>query len=282
MLLAMHHIVSDGWSMGVLVREVAALYPAFRKGRPSPLPELPVQYADFSVWQRDWLSGEVLERELNYWRERLAGAPPVLDLPTDRPRPAVRSIHGSRCEMRLSPELTAELSSFSRSHAVTLFMTLLSAFQVLLSRFCGQRQVTVGTSIAGRNRPEVEGLIGFFVNTLVLRADIGRASNFAGLVSQVRQETLDAYAHQNLPFEKLVEELAPERSLAHTPLFQVGFSLQNTPLEELVLPGVRLAPLSMQETAAKFDVDMVCAETPEGIAGSLAFATDLFDLSTMV
>ena len=282
LLLAMHHIVSDGWSLGVLVREVTALYTSFLEDRPSPLPELPVQYADFAVWQRGWLTGETLERELSWWRERLAGAPPVLDLPTDRPRPAVRSPRGSSCTLALSAELTAELAAFSRRHVVTLFMTLLSAFQVLLSRSCGQSEVVVGTPIAGRNRLETEGLIGFFVNTLVLRAEIGNAASFAGLVSQVRQETLDAYAHQDLPFEKLVEELAPERSLVHTPLFQVGFALQNAPLGEISLPRLWLTPLSLPETVAKFDVDMTFAETPEGIAGALTFASDLFDRATMV
>ncbi len=282
MLLAMHHIVSDGWSLGVLVREVAALYTAFLEDRPSPLPELPVQYADFSVWQRNWLSGEVLAGEIGYWRARLLGIPAVLDLPTDRPRPAVRGSRGSSCDMALSPALTLELAIFSRRHGATLFMTLLSAFQALLSRFCGQREVAVGTPIAGRNRFETEGLIGCFVNTLVLRVNLGNASTFEELVDQVRHETLDAYAHQDLPFEKLVEELAPERSLAHTPLFQVGFALQNAPLGELSLPGVRLTPLPTPETVAKLDVDMTFAETAEGLAGSLTFASDLFDRSTMV
>ncbi|HEY2737543.1 MAG TPA: condensation domain-containing protein, partial [Thermoanaerobaculia bacterium] len=280
-LLAMHHIVSDGWSLGVLVREVAALYPAFSAGLPSLLPELPVQYADFAAWQRSWLSGEVLAVELAYWRERLAGAGPVLALPVDRPRPAVQSFRGSTRGLSLSPPLAADLLGFSRRQGATLFMTLLAAYQALLARVCGESDVAAGTPIAGRNRLETEGLIGFFVNTLVLRTDLANVANVTDLLALVRRETLDAYAHQDLPFEKLVEELAPERSLAHTPLFQAGFALQNAPVGELALPRLRLAPWDIEEKTTKLDLDLTLVEVPQGLAGSLAYATDLFDASTI-
>jgi amino acid adenylation domain-containing protein len=280
-LFTMHHVVSDGWSLGVLVREVTALYPAFSAGQPSPLPELPVQYADFAAWQRAWLSGEVLEAELAFWRERLAGAPPVLDLPIDRPRPAVKSSRGAVCDLSLPRSLSTGLAAFSRRHGATLFMTLLAAYQALLARICGQSDVSVGTPIAGRNRLETEGLIGFFVNTLVLRAELGQAGSFAELLALVRRETLDAFAHQDLPFEKLVEELSPERSLAHTPLFQAAFVLQNAPMGDLALSHLRLTPLVVEERATKFDLDLMFVEGTAGLAGNLAYASDLFDRATI-
>ncbi|HEY2740284.1 MAG TPA: amino acid adenylation domain-containing protein, partial [Thermoanaerobaculia bacterium] len=279
-VFTMHHIVSDGWSLGVLVREVTTLYPAFAAGRPSPLPELPVQYADFAVWQRGWLSGEVLEAELGYWRDRLAGAPPVLALPIDRPRPAVQSSRGASCDLVLSRSLSADLAAFSRRHGGTLFMTLLAAYQVLLSRICNQSDVTVGTPIAGRNRLETETLIGFFVNTLVLRADLRRAASFTELLALVYRETLDAFAHQDLPFEKLVEELAPERSMAHTPLFQAAFVLQNAPMGDLALSGLRLTPLMHEEKTTKFDLDLLVVQG-ERLSGNLIYSVDLFDRSTI-
>jgi hypothetical protein len=233
----MHHIVSDGWSLGVLVREVTALYAAFAAGLPSPLAELPVQYADFAAWQRSWLAGEVLDGELRYWRERLSGAPPVLELPADRPRPAVQSFRGAARPLSLSPELSGALITLSRREGATLFMTLVSAWSALLSRLTGQADFTLGTPVAGRRRLEIESLIGFFVNTLVLRPDLSAAPRFTELLSRVRREALDAYAHQDLPFERLVEDLAPERSLAHTPLFQVMFAWQqNAAAGDFALP----------------------------------------------
>ncbi|HKH46385.1 MAG TPA: amino acid adenylation domain-containing protein, partial [Thermoanaerobaculia bacterium] len=281
MLVAMHHIVSDGWSLGVLVREVTALYTAFSLGLPSPLAELPVQYTDFAAWQRSWLAGDVLEGELQYWRDRLSGAPPVLELPTDRPRPAVQSFRGAVRPLSLSPGLSAALASLSRREGATLFMTLVSALGVLLSRFSGQADLTLGTPVAGRHRLEIESLIGFFVNTLVLRPDLSAAPRFTELVSRVRREALAAYAHQDLPFEKLVEDLAPERSLSHTPLYQVMFAWQNAAVGELALPGLRLVPRELLEEVAKFDLSLSLHEAGDRIAGSLSYVRDLFDAPTV-
>ncbi len=285
LLLAMHHIVSDGWSMGVLVREVAALYPAFLKGRPSPLPELPVQYADFAVWQRSWLTGEVLERELSWWRERLAEAPPLLELPTDRPRPAVQTRRGAVHRFSLSASLSRNLAALGRREGATLFMVLLAAFAALLSRLTGQDDLTIGTPIAGRNRSEIEGLVGFFVNTLVFRPDLSAEPGFAELLRRVRTEALRAQAHQDLPFERLVEELAPERSLDRTPLFQSMLALQNAGVDTLTLPGLELSPGELLEDVAKFDLSLAFAESAERdgrIGGSLSYSTDLFDAATMI
>jgi len=283
--LTLHHIVSDGWSMGVLVREVGALYPAFAMGQPSPLPELPVQYADFAAWQRSRLSGEVLGGELAWWRERLAGAPPLLELPTDRPRPAVQSFRGAVRPVALPPGLSAALTSLSRREGATLFMTLVSAWSVLLSRLAGQADLTLGTPVAGRRRLEVEDLIGLFVNTLVLRPNLSEKSSgeprFTELLSLVRREALDAYAHQELPFEKLVEDLAPERSLAQTPLFQVMFAWQNAAMPALALPGLRLVPSDLLDTVAKFDLTLALHESGGRIEGSLSYARDLFDATTI-
>ncbi|HVR09421.1 MAG TPA: amino acid adenylation domain-containing protein, partial [Thermoanaerobaculia bacterium] len=280
-LLTLHHIVGDGWSLGVLMREVAALYEAFAAGRPSPLPELAVQYADFAVWQRGWMAGEVLESELAYWRERLAGAPPVLDLPADRVRPAVQSFRGAAHELALAPALASELAALARRSGATLFMTLLAGLQGLLARLSGQEDMTVGTPIAGRNRLETEELIGFFVNTLVMRADLSGRPSFAEHLARVRSETLSAYAHQDLPFERLVEELAPERSLAHAPLFKVMLELQNAPLGDLALAGLALSPFEQQTGTAKFDLTLRLRETAAGLAGLAEYSRDLFDSTTV-
>jgi condensation domain-containing protein len=240
LLLTMHHIVSDGWSMGVLVRELAALYEAFRRGEPSPLGELPVQYADYAVWQREWLSGEVLEEQLDYWRRQLAGAPPALGLPTDRPRPQVATYHGAVEKFELSAELSESLKKLGRSEGATPFMTLLAAFYALLYRYSGQEEIVVGSPVAGRTRAETEGLIGFFVNTLALRTDLRGNPRFVELLKRVREVCLGAYGHQEVPFEKLVAELQPGRDMSRHPFFQVMFVLQNVPLEPLELPGLTL------------------------------------------
>src|SRR5215213_2141848 len=228
-LLTVHHIISDGWSMGVLVREMAALYAAFVQGKPSPLPELPLQYADFAAWQQEWLRGSVLEDHLDYWKQQLDGAPTTLDLPTDKPRPPVQQFRGGHELFAIPANVTERLQALSRQEGATLFMTLLAAFNVLLYRYSGQKDILTGTPIANRNRAEIEGLIGFFVNTLVLRARMESDESFLSLLRQLRSTTLDAYAHQDLPFEKLVQELQPERDMSRSPLFQVMLVLQNAP-----------------------------------------------------
>jgi amino acid adenylation domain-containing protein len=283
-LFTMHHIVSDGWSTGILVREVAALYEAYIEGRESPLEELAIQYADYAVWQREWLQGEVLEQQLNYWRKQLGGTLPVLQLPTDRPRPAVQSHHGKQITFSLSAELTTELKKLSRAEGVTLFMLLLAIFKVLLSRYSGQSEVVVGTPIAGRNRLETEGLIGLFVNTLVLRTSIGRDLSFRDLLARVREVTLGAYAHQDLPFEKLVEELQPEREMSRSPLFQVMFILQNaatTTSAPLRLPRLKSSGLESGDESAKFDLTLALTESGGELHGALLYCTDLFERETI-
>src|SRR5215212_3146789 len=238
LVLTMHHIVSDGWSAGVLFRELGTLYGAYAAGEESPLQELPVQYADYAVWQRDYLRGEVLNAQVEYWRERLTGAAPVLELPADRVRPAVQSYRGAAARFEVSREVSEGLKELAQAEGVTLFMTLLAAFKVLLYRYTGQEDIVVGSPIAGRTRAEVENLIGFFVNTLVLRTDLSGGPTFRELLGRVRETALGAYAHQDVPFEKLVEELQPERDMSHTPLFQVLFVLQNALRDELELPNL--------------------------------------------
>src|ERR671914_472306 len=236
LLLTLHHIVTDGWSLGVFIHELSALYQAFSTGRPSPLAALPIQYADFAAWQREWLQGAVLEEQLGYWQQQLAGAPSIFELPTDRPRPAVQGFRGASVAFGLEAELTQGLKALSQRAGVTLFMTLLGAFMVVLARYSRQEDIVVGSPIANRTHSQTEGLIGFFVNTLVLRADLSGDPPFEELLRRVRRVALEAYAHQEVPFERVVEALQPERSLSHSPLFQVMFALQNVPVGELVLP----------------------------------------------
>jgi pristinamycin I synthase-3/4 len=291
LLLCMHHIVSDGWSTGVLFRELAALYGAFARGEPSPLPEPETQYADFAAWQRDRLSGDALAALLGWWRERLRGAPPVLELPTDRPRRAVASGRGAVHGFRLPAETAAPLRALARREGATLYMVALAAWETLLARWSGQEDLVVGTPIANRTRRETEGLIGFFVNTLALRADLRGEPSFRALLGRVREATVGAYAHQDLPFERLVEEVAPERSLSHTPLFQVMFALQNTPGEEqaATLEGLRIGPLSGELQTARFlgirdalfDLELELVEDGDEVVGSLRYRTDLFDAATV-
>lgn len=279
----MHHIISDGWSVGVLVNEVAALYVAFSKDLPSPLPDLPIQYADFAHWQRKWLDGEVLEKQINYWKKQLAGSPPLLELPTDRQRPAVQTFNGSKETIRLSKELSGALLELSRKEGVTPFMTLLAAFQTLLHRYSGQDEILVGSPIANRTHSKMENLIGFFVNTLVMKADFIDNPNFSDLLRQVRETALGAYAHQDLPFEKLVEEIQPQRDLSHSPLFQVAFALQNAPAQEVMeLPDLTLSAVSSESGVAKFDLTLTMIETGEDIVGSLEYNTDLFEKAAIL
>jgi amino acid adenylation domain-containing protein/non-ribosomal peptide synthase protein (TIGR01720 family) len=277
----MHHVASDGWSMGVLVREVSALYNAFAQGEPSPLAEPPVQYGDFAAWQRARLAGDVLDAQIAWWRQALAGAPPLLELPTDRPRPLVQGEAAGRRALRVPDATAAALRELARKEGATLFMVLLAAWQALLGRYAGVHDVSVGTPIAGRTRLETEGLIGFFVNTLVLRTDLSGDPDFRGLLARVRESTLGAYGHQDVPFEKLVEELHPERSLSHTPLFQVLFTLQNTAREALHLGPLRAQAVDAGSAAAKFDLSLTVAEEGEVMVGSLAYRAELFDAATM-
>ncbi|HLC40230.1 MAG TPA: condensation domain-containing protein, partial [Methylomirabilota bacterium] len=276
LLYSMHHIACDGWSMGVFTRELTELYDAFSRGRPPLLPELPIQYADFAVWQREWLTGEPLERQLEYWKRQLNGLAP-LQLPEDRPRPAVLSFRGGRESLSLSPSLAKALRALSEREGVTLFMTLCAAFQTLLSRYTGQTDIAVGSPIANRNRTEIEGLIGFFVNTLVLRADLSGDPTFRELLGRVREVCLGAYTQQDLPFEKLVEELAPERTLSHTPLLQTMFVLQNVPKRAVELPGLQLTLSGVKTGTARFDLTAELIEEGEGLSCVFEYSTDLFD-----
>ncbi len=280
-LVTLHHIVSDAWSMGVLVRELGELYEAFHQRRSPRLPALPVQYADFAVWQRSWLSGEVLAAQLAWWRSHLSGVPDSLDLPLDRPRPAQPSADGGALTVELSADLSRRLAGLGRANGATLFMVLLAAFQALLARLCAQRDLVVGSPIANRNRLETEGLIGFFVNTLVLRGELAPDLPFADWLVRVRETTLGAYAHQDLPFEKLVEELRPGRNLARSPLFQVLFHLQNAKIGELALSDLKLTPLALEERVTHFDLSLWLAEGTRGLAGELEYRRDLFDPSTV-
>ncbi|MEP7010062.1 MAG: amino acid adenylation domain-containing protein, partial [Acidobacteriota bacterium] len=280
-VLSLHHIVGDGWSMGILVREVTALYSAFADGLPSPLPELAVQYADFSTWQHAWLRGALLESEIAFWRRQLEGLPPRLELPTDRPRPPVQTFRGAARPMRLSADLTDRIKVLSRREGSTLFMLLLAGFQALLARYSGQDDLAIGVPVAGRNRLEIEGLIGFFVNTLVMRGDLTGGPSFRELLCRVRETALAAHLHQDVPFERLVQELAPERNLASTPLFQVVFVLGNAPAQALEIPDLRIRPMGTAETTAKFDLTMSLEEWSGGIAGAVKHSTDLFDGATV-
>jgi amino acid adenylation domain-containing protein len=281
LLLCSHHVVSDGWSMGVFVRELTAFYEQLVSGREPELPPLPVQYADFAAWQRAWLQGEALERQLAFWRARLAGAPGVLELPTDQPRPPVPSHRGRRTSFTLPKALHDRLAEVSRREGATLFMTLLTAFQVLLSRYSGQTDVVVGMPVANRSRPEVEGLIGFFANTLLLRTDLSGDPPWREVLGRVRTSTLDALAHQDLPFERLVEELRPERDASRNPLFQVMFALQNVPRPRLDLAGLQVAPIDVDRETSQVDLTLYVHETEDGLKGVFEYATDLFEAETI-
>jgi len=280
LLFTMHHIISDGWSSTVLVREVAALYEAFGAGLPSPLPELPLQYADYAMWQRDWLQGEVLAEHLAYWRQQLADAP-QLELPTDRPHPAVQTFNGAAISFALSKDLSTALGALSRHAGTTLYMTLLAAFALLMSRYSGQTDVVLGSDTANRTRVETEGLIGFFVNMLVLRLNLEGNPRFTELLRRVREVSLGAYAHQELPFEKLVEELHVPRELSRNPLFQVLFTLQNSSRYQLEVPGLRLESMPAGGRPAKFDLTLAMRESAEGLLGVFEYNTDLFDATTV-
>ncbi len=269
LLVTMHHIVSDGWSMGIFDQELSTLYHDFSQGLPASLPELSIQYADFAYWQRQYLQGAVLERQLGYWQQQLAAAPALLELPTDYPRPPVQMFRGRIVKFHLDTELSQKLQVLGQQTGTTLFITLLSAFSVLLHRYSHAEDIVIGCPIANRNHQEIEPLIGFFVNTLLLRTDLEGNPSFSDLLERVRQIALDAYAHQDLPFEKLVEELNPERSLSYHPLFQVMFVLQNAPADTLDLPDMQLKKLQLEQDMAKFDLTLSIDGTVEGLVGHL-------------
>jgi amino acid adenylation domain-containing protein len=275
LLASMHHIVSDGWSLGVFIHELGALFAG------SPLPGLEIQYSDFARWQRGWLTGETLERELAFWRGELAGLPPGLDLPTDRPRPPVQTFRGASRPVTLGPALSAGLRDLARAEGATPFMVLMAGFQMLLARLSGQDDLAVGTPVAGRTHTELEGLIGFFVNTLVLRAEMADDPDLRTHLGRTRERSLAGQAHQDVSFERLVEELKPERNLARPPLFQVLFVFQNTPRAPLALPGLTVRPLAVATGTAKFELHLSLEETEEGIAGTLDFNRDLFEATTI-
>lgn len=288
-LLTMHHIAGDIWSTNVLIQEMAVLYDAFINERPSPLPDLRIQYADFSTWQRNWLQGEVLQTQIDYWKKTLEGLPPILELPTDRPRPAVQSFEGDYKSFYLSAEVSQKIRELAKKSGTTIFMTLLAAFNVLLSRYSGQKDIAVGTPIANRTRAEIEGLIGFFVNTLVLRTDLSGEPSFLEILKRTREMALGAYAHQDIPFEMIVDALQPERDLGHSPLFQVMFALQNAPRTAVTLPGsgIRMGAVEAHSGTSKFDLTLFMVDeggqnAPEGqMGGALEYNTDLFDAATI-
>ncbi len=281
LLFTTHHIVSDGWSTGIMIRELSALYEARRAGKEALLPILAIQYADYAVWQRNWLQGEVLEEQLQYWSQQLANAPARLELPTDFARPAAPSFRGAQQKLELSPELSMQIVNLSRREGVTLFMTLLTTYQIVLGALSGQSEVIVGTDIANRNRLETEGLIGFFANQLVLRGELGGNPTFRELLRRARDATLGAYAHQDLPFDKLVEELRPERKLNYSPLVQAKLVLQNAPPGEFRVPGLQFQPLQLERPISKFDLLMTVWGGAKGLHAVMLYATDLFAPATI-
>jgi hypothetical protein len=281
LVVTLHHIVSDGWSMGVFVAELRALYAAFVAGRPSPLPAPPLQYADYAAWQRRLLQGESLERLLDYWRAHLAGAPERLELPADHPRPPVQTFRGTVLTFDLPAEVTRALRAFCQATQATPFMVLLLAWKTLLLRLTGETRLVVASSIAGRTRPEIEGLIGFFVNLLPLHTDLGGDPTFRQALERVRAATLGAYDHQELPFDRLVEDLKPHRDLAYSPICQVFFALQNAPQPDLRLPGLELELVDVPRVTAKYDLYLSLEPRGETLHGELEYSSDLFDPATV-
>ncbi|MGU9832325.1 condensation domain-containing protein, partial [Pseudomonas sp. LF195] len=281
LVLVQHHIVSDGWSMGVMVQELMQRYAAYSQGQDCTLAPLPIQYADYALWQRRWMEAGEKARQLAYWRELLGGTQPVLELPLDHPRPAQQSFLGARQDIALEPALVAGVKALAQGEGVTLFMLLLASFQAFLYRYSGQQDIRVGVPIANRNRVETESLIGFFVNTQVLKADLDGQMSFAQLLQHTKRRALEAQAHQDLPFEQLVEALQPERSLSHNPLFQVMFNHQaNTQASARQLPGLRVANLEWETRSAQFDLSLDTQESADGVRASLTYATDLFGAAT--
>jgi amino acid adenylation domain-containing protein len=281
LLLTAHHIVFDAWSSGIFLQELTTLYKAFASGKPSPLKVLPIQYQDFAIWQREWLQGQSLEDQLTYWKTQLKDCPAISDLPTDRPRPPVQSWRGTTKSFALPWPLVQSLKVLCQEEDVTLFMLLLAAFQALQSRYSGQTDIVTGSPIANRSHAEIEGLIGFFVNTLALRIDLSGNPSFRQVLKRVRQVVLDAFAHQDLPFEKLIEELQPDRDMSRTPLFQIMFDFQNSPMPSLELSGLTASTLEVSKGTATFDLSMSVWEAGQELAGVIEYNTDLFDADTM-
>ncbi|HXT39727.1 MAG TPA: amino acid adenylation domain-containing protein, partial [Candidatus Angelobacter sp.] len=280
LVITMHHIVSDGWSIGVLFEELAALYESFLAAGTPALPDLPIQYADYALWERERLGEDALRRQLAYWRNQLGGDLPMLELPLDRPRPASQSLRGGTATLQLSPALTSDLKDLTQREGVTLFMTLLAAFQTLLHRYTSQEDIVIGSCVAGRTQSDLEKLIGFFVNTLVFRGDLAGDPTFRELLQRVRETAFNAFAHQDLPFEKMVEELQPERSLNRNPFFQVMFVLQNAPVATAQLPGLQLQPIDVDNGTAKFDLTLTLTDSAQGLRAALEYNADLFERDT--
>ncbi len=283
LLLTLHHIIADGWSLAVMGQEIETIYGALVAGRPFFLPPLPIQYADFAIWQREWLQGDVLEKQTNYWKNQLSGAPPVLELPTDRPRPPFQTFAGATHVFTLPAQTSSDLKALCRQEGVTPFMFLLAAFKLLLARYTHQMDLVVGTPIANRNHSEIEGLIGFFVNTLALRTDLSGNPTFRELLARVREVTLGAFAHQDFPFEKLVDELNVERNLSVSPIFQVLFALQNTPSARAESQGSQLHVEAMEVAGktAKFDLSLIMEDNAAELKGGFEYNCDLFDAETI-
>src|SRR5829696_131922 len=280
LVMMMHHIIGDVWSVRVVMKELAALYEAFLAGQPSPLPELPIQYCDYSTWQREWLQGEALQSQLAYWKQKLIGMPEALELPTDRPRPPVQSIWGAKHFLKIPKQFTDTLRAIAQEEKASLFMTLLAAWKVLLHRYTGQNDIVVGAPVANRNRSEFEGMVGFFVNSLILRTDLSGDPTFRELLRRVRETTFEAFANQDFPFERLVEVLQPTRSMSRNPLFQTDFILQNSPRSSYQVTGLTFEALPVQNGTAQLDLTLDLWEAPDGIGGWLEYDTDLFDAPT--
>jgi hypothetical protein len=282
LLFLVHHIASDGWSVQLFHQELTVLYQlALQPSSALCVPPLPIQYADYALWQRSWLRDQVLQEQLAYWREQLLGAPALLPLPLDRPRPAAQTYAGATQTRLMPADVLQDLHRLCRQESVTLFMLLLAAFQVLLMHYTGEEDIVIGTPVAHRTRLETENLIGFFVNTLALRTDLSGQPDFRQLLARVREVTLQAYSHQDLPFERLVEELQPERSLSYAPLFQVLFVLQNVPSIEVNLPELAWQPLEVEQPGTKFDLSLQVQESEQGLWTTIEYSTDLFDTSTI-
>ncbi|PSF28879.1 non-ribosomal peptide synthetase, partial [Aphanothece hegewaldii CCALA 016] len=281
LLLTMHHIISDGWSIEIFIKELGILYQAFCENKPSPLSNLTIQYADFSVWQRQWLQGNILNQQLQYWKQQLNHAPSLLNLPTDKPRPVFQSFCGQTQTFTLTNLFKKKLETLSQQYRTTLFTTLLTAFAVLLSRYSAQKDIIIGTPIANRNRTEIEPLIGFFVNSLPIRIKLENNPTFTDLLQQVRSSCLDGFAHQDIPFEKLVEELQPERNPSYHPLFQVMFDLQKEPLSQIKTENLTLSLLKIESNTAKFDLTLSFEETESELIGEFEYNSDLFESSTI-